>query len=69
MKLRLPLIKCPTLVLTGTLDPFYPVAENIRRLIPNGKLTAIKNGSIWVTRIMPKEYAEAVLSYLDTPSK
>jgi pimeloyl-ACP methyl ester carboxylesterase len=69
MKLRLPLINCPTLVLTGTLDPFYPVAESIKKLLPKGKLTAIKNGSIWVTRIMPKEYAEAVLSYLNTPGE
>ena len=68
LKLRLPLINCLTLVLTGTRDHFYPVAENIKRLLPNGKLTVIENGSIWVTRIMPKEYGEAVLSYLNTPS-
>jgi pimeloyl-ACP methyl ester carboxylesterase len=69
LKLRLPLINCPTLVLSGTLDPFYPVVENIKKLLPNGKLTIIQNGSIWVTRVMPKEYADAVLSFLKTTDK
>ena len=67
VKRRLPLINCPTLVLSGTDDPFYPVAEKIKMLLPNGKLTVIQNGSIYVTRTMPREYGEVVLSYLNTP--
>ena len=65
VKRRLPLIKCPTLVLSGTDDPFYPVAENIKMLLPFGKLTIIENGSIYVTRTLPREYAQAVLDFLN----
>ena len=66
LKLRMPLINCPTLVLSGTLDPFYPVVEKIKELLPNGKLAVIEKGSIWVTRVMPNEYANEVLSFLKT---
>ena len=66
VKGRLPLINCQTLVLSGTSDPFYPVAEKVKMLLPYGKLTVIENGSIYVTRIMPKEYAEAVLNFLNS---
>jgi pimeloyl-ACP methyl ester carboxylesterase len=66
LNLRLPLINCPTLVLSGTLDPFYPVVEKIKELLPNGKLAVIEKGSIWVTRVMPNEYAKEVLSFLKT---
>ncbi len=68
VKSRLPLVNCSTLVLSGTLDPFYPVAEKIKRILPKGKLNVIQGGSIYVTRIMPKEYAEAVLNFLNTQS-
>ena len=66
LNLRLPLINCPTLVLSGTLDPFYPVVEKIKELLPNGKLAVIEKGSIWVTRVMPNEYAKEVLNFLKT---
>ena len=65
VKGRLPLINCPTLVLSGTDDPFYPVAEKVKMLLPHGKLTIIQNGSIYVTRIIPEEYAKAVLNFLN----
>ena len=69
LKHRLPLINCSTLVLSGTLDPFYPVAEKIKKLLPKGKLTVIESGSIYVTRILPEEYAGAVLNFLNTPGE
>jgi pimeloyl-ACP methyl ester carboxylesterase len=65
VKVRLPLINCPTLVLSGIDDPFYPVAEKIKTLLPYGKLKIIENGSIYVTRTMPEEYAEVVLDFLN----
>jgi pimeloyl-ACP methyl ester carboxylesterase len=67
-KLRLPLINCPTLVLTGTRDPFYSVSVNVKRLVPKSNLTIIENGPISVERVMPKEFAEAILSFLNTPA-
>ena len=69
LKSRLPLIKCPTLVLSGTQDAFYAVAAKIKGFIPNGKLTVIENGSIYMSRIMPKEFAGAILEFLNAPDK
>jgi pimeloyl-ACP methyl ester carboxylesterase len=63
---KLPLVRCPTLVLSATHDPMCAVAENIHRLIPKSKLTIIENGPIDIDRVWPKEFAEAVLSFLNT---
>ena len=62
---RLPLINCPTLVLSTTFDPFYSVAEEVKRLVPKSKLTIIENGRPWIDRVMPKEFAEAILGFLN----
>jgi len=35
-----------------------------RGLIPNSKVTIIENGPIDVNRLMPKEFAEAILNFL-----
>ena len=64
---RLPLIACPTLVLDATHFLFHYLAEEVKDLIPNAKLTVIENGPMFVTRAMPREYAEAVLTFLDSP--
>jgi pimeloyl-ACP methyl ester carboxylesterase len=66
-KPRLPLINCPTLVLSATRDPGCSVAEDVKKLIPRRKLTIIENGPLSIDRVMPKEFAEAILSFLDTP--
>jgi len=63
-KVKLSLINCPTMVLMGTKEPFYSGVEKLKKLIPKAKFTIIENGSIHVTRNMPKEFAEAVLSFL-----
>ena len=66
VKPKLPLIKCPTLVLSATYDPFCDGAEKIHNLIPGSKLAIIKNGPMHIDRLMPKEFAEAILSFLRT---
>jgi pimeloyl-ACP methyl ester carboxylesterase len=63
-KAKLPLINCPTLVLSTTNDPWRVFAEAEKRLIPNSKVTIIENGPIDVNRLMPKEFAEAILNFL-----
>ena len=63
-KVRLPLIKCPTLVLSAALDPICVMAERVKRLVPGSKLAIIENGPIDVDRVMPKEFAEAILNFL-----
>ena len=64
LKLRLPLINCPTLVLIGTKDPFYGGAGAVNKLVSNSKFVIIGNGPIHVDRIMPEEFAAAILSFL-----
>lgn len=70
LKRMLPLIKCPTLVLSGTLDKwpqFCPSAPEVHRLIPRSRMTIIENGPAYIGRVMPKEFAEAILAFLGNP--
>ena len=66
LKQKLPLIKCPTLVLTATHDPFYPGAEKVQKSIPNSKLAVLENGTIYCDRDTPKDFAEAILNFLSS---
>jgi len=59
------LIKCPTLVLTTPSDPWHVFAEAEKKLIPNAKVTIIENGPIDVNRLMPKEFAGAILNFIN----
>jgi pimeloyl-ACP methyl ester carboxylesterase len=63
-KIRFPLINCPTLVLSASQDPMSVVAEGVKRLIPRSELIFIENGPIDIDRVMPKEFAEAILRFL-----
>ena len=65
LKPRLPLLKCPTMVLDATGYPFHYLAEAVRDLIPGGKLVTIENGPMYLDRAMPKEFADAVLKFFD----
>jgi pimeloyl-ACP methyl ester carboxylesterase len=64
LKSRLPLITCPTLVLTATYDPFYSGAAKVKESIPGSKLAIIKDGPIYLDRAMPEKFAEAILNFL-----
>ena len=64
LKARLPLINCPMLVLSATKAPFYSGQERLKRWLPKAKFAIIENGSISADRVMPKEFAEAVLRFL-----
>jgi len=66
LKPILPLISCPTLVLDATHYPFHYLAEAVKNLIPNGRLTTIENGPMYLDRAMPKEFAEAIISFLSS---
>ena len=69
LKPKLPLIACPTLVLDATHYPFHYLAKEVQRLIPNSKLTIIENGPMYLDRAMPKEFAEAIMSFLSSSDK
>ena len=66
LKPRLPLISCPTLVLDAPHFPFHFIAETVRSMLPNGSLSTIENGPMYLDRAMPEEYAGAVLNFLDS---
>ena len=63
---RLPLIKAPTLVLTGTKDRFIKQgsSDSIAQKIPNAKLVKIENGSHAVCVEMSKVFNKEVLNFL-----
>jgi pimeloyl-ACP methyl ester carboxylesterase len=63
---KLPLIKCPTQVISATKDVFSIVQQTVHSLIPGSTLTVIQDGPIDINRVWPKEFAEAILNYLDT---
>jgi hypothetical protein len=66
-KTRLPLITRPTLILDATGFPLHSRSEVVHKMIPGSKLTTIKNGPMYCDRAMPKEYAGAILNFLDSP--
>jgi pimeloyl-ACP methyl ester carboxylesterase len=62
---RLPLINRPTLVLSGAHGLFHSAADNVRKLVPGSKLVVIENGPPRMERTMPREFAAAILNFLD----
>jgi len=66
---KLPLVKCPTLVLSATHDPFYVTAERVHQLVPKSKLTIIVNGNTEINRLQPKEFAKAICDFLNASNK
>lgn len=62
---KLPLIKCQTLLIAAGKDHWTPVAPEVKKLIPDCKFTTIPDGPVYVGRIMPREFAEAILGFLE----
>ena len=62
----LPLIKCPTLVLSGRKDLFISEVENTKNLIPRSKSVIIEGPGTGpaIIRRRPEAFAEAVLDFL-----
>ena len=61
---RLPLIKCPTLVLHGTNDVVLGDPEKLRSLIPDVRTTIIKGGGVFVAFEMPEAFSGAILEFV-----
>jgi len=62
--LKLPLIKCPTLLLYGDKDMSYPYLSLVKGLVPNNQVMVIKGGGDFILVQMPKEWAKSVLDFL-----
>ena len=61
---RLPLLKMPTLLISGTEDVFYSRLRESAKLIPKCKIEIIEGGGIIVCYERAKDFAEAVLEFL-----
>ena len=65
MEKRLPLVRCPTLVIAPTADPHaYPHAPKGAAAIAGSILVEIKNGMVPLPDQMPEEFAGAVHRFL-----
>ena len=65
MEDRLGLVRCPTLVVCGTDDPFsYPRMELVARHIPGSRAMAIPGGTVAMPDQMPEDFARAIRGFL-----
>ena len=63
---RLPLIRCPTLLIAATGDPHaYPCLPALRAALPEAAVAEIEGGTVALPDGCPREFAEAVEAFLD----
>lgn len=66
METRLPLLRCPTLVIAPTADPHaYPVAGKVAGAIAGASMVEIADGMVPLPDQMPEAFADAVLAFLE----
>jgi pimeloyl-ACP methyl ester carboxylesterase len=62
---RLPLVRCPTLVIAPTDDPYaFSHAPTVAAAVPNAVLVEIEGGMVPLPDQMPKEFAAVVRNFL-----
>jgi pimeloyl-ACP methyl ester carboxylesterase len=67
MEKRLPLVRCPTLVIAPTADPHaYPHAPKVAAAIAGSVLVEIEGGMVPLPDQMPEIFAAAVHRFLDS---
>ncbi len=66
---KLPLIKCPTLLLSGRLDVFVSLLEDMKKLVPRSRIKIIEGPGSGPALIRGRyqDFAEAVLEFLQKP--
>jgi 2-hydroxy-6-oxonona-2,4-dienedioate hydrolase len=66
IRVNLPKIKCPTLVLRGEKDPIAPQqwVKQVAHLIPKSKFGVIKNGSHSVNYAAAKQLTKSILEFI-----
>jgi pimeloyl-ACP methyl ester carboxylesterase len=65
LKQVFPQIKSPTLVIAPTRDSLGARQAGVQRMIPGSRLVSIEGGPTYLARVMPREFAEAILRFLD----
>jgi len=61
---RLPLIRCPVMLLSGTRDTFHPWFEQVRKLIPDCTARVIEGGDALIALTNPGVFAGAILEFM-----
>jgi pimeloyl-ACP methyl ester carboxylesterase len=65
MEQRLPLVRCPTLVIAPTADPHaYPHASRVAAAIEGSRLVEIESGMVPLPDQMPREFVASVEEFL-----
>lgn len=64
---QLPLIKSPTLLMSGTRDTLFERLEATKSLIPRCRAMVIEGGGPLITLEMSDEFAQAILEFLKEP--
>ncbi len=62
---KLPKIKCPTLLMGGTKDRHSVLQCEVKKLLTRSEMITIPDGPVLITRVMPKEFAEAILKFVE----
>jgi pimeloyl-ACP methyl ester carboxylesterase len=63
---RLPLVRCPTLLVAATDDPHaYPSLPALRAALPDADVVEIEGGTVALPDGHPQEFAAAVARFLD----
>jgi pimeloyl-ACP methyl ester carboxylesterase len=67
METRLPLVRCPTLVISPTADPHaHPVAGKVVAAIAGASLVEAEGGMVPFPDQMPETFAATTISFLDS---
>jgi pimeloyl-ACP methyl ester carboxylesterase len=63
---RLPLVRCPVLLIAATADPHsYPSLPALRAALPRASVAELEGGMVPLPDGMPEPFAAAVLDFLD----
>ena len=69
IKQRLALIKSPTLLVSGSRCEFIDKLEITNQIIPSSRAYIIEGTGSGITHEKPREYANAILEFLERPGE
>jgi pimeloyl-ACP methyl ester carboxylesterase len=65
-ELKLPLIRCPVLVMAGSEDMFFSKVDSVSRLIPGSVTRIIEGAGNEPALEKPTEFAQAILDFFQS---
>jgi pimeloyl-ACP methyl ester carboxylesterase len=63
----MPLIKSPTLLISGSNDMFLDLLETTRSAIPRCRTQVIEEAGVLICLEKPKELAQAIIDFMNNP--